>query len=125
MIDVDRISKLDPFYTCFIDDLRDPSYVSYHTMYRPDISVVRDLDEFEILLNSFGMPSFIFFDHDLGEKNGKLQEVSEWLRDFLWNQNGTIIRPPEYYVHSSNPNGKKQIISLMNSWSKIYYGNLK
>jgi len=67
-----------------------------------------------------GYPSFLQLDHDLGtDKNGneiKVISFLQWLFD-----NFPDKLPPDYAVHSQNPNGVENIHSFMGSWKKAYY----
>ena len=58
-------------------------------------------------------PEFISFDHDLGSEESGL-DFAKWLRGFY----DYLEAPPAYQVHSSNPDGAKNIIAFMESWKK-------
>lgn len=61
----------------------------------------------------YGMPEMISFDHDLGEEDTSIVFL-KWL---IENHFSEPI--PEYYVHSANPVGKQNIVSLMETWKKV------
>lgn len=89
----------------FLDDLRDP----------PDDSfmVARSTEQAVEIINYFGWPSFISFDHDLGGED----KATIFLKKLynMWNETDPI---PEYCVHSANPIGSQNIIAFMESWKK-------
>ena len=99
----------------FIDDERFP----------PDDGkewiIVRNYDDLFIFLNNTTeTPNFVSFDHDLGlGKNGldcaRLLIDHDVLHHNKWNV--------EYYVHSQNPIGKKNIEGLLESWKKFKENN--
>lgn len=68
------------------------------------------------LIDSHGPPSYISFDHDLGQFEDGSEDtaiiVIRYLTDNHYDAN------VEYDVHSRNPNGRANIISKMNSWAK-------
>jgi hypothetical protein len=76
--------------------------------------------EAQTLITINGMPSFIDFDHDLGDGHDA-PELIKWMvsfgQDYNDGYNEVII--PEYNVHSANPAGKLTIISLMETWKKV------
>lgn len=67
------------------------------------------------LVNEFGPPVYISFDHDLGILDGKTDTSMVFLK---W----LIKKYPDcnfgYEVHSRNPNGTENIVSYIESWRK-------
>jgi hypothetical protein len=98
-------------YRLFIDDERDPPADDGHTW-----TVVRTVDAARSIVVALGIPSFIAFDHDLGATpEGGTSEVMRfvhWLKDFILD-----TRPDlgefDFYVHSQNPIGRKNIEGLL------------
>lgn len=113
----------DPFRV-FIDDIRDPDWVTWVALPPGSWMIVRSYTEFTSLIEKAGIPSFVAFDHDLGaehydpavkeseytEKTGR--DCASWLIDRCLDLDVTI---PEYVVHSQNPVGRENIIFLMES----------
>jgi hypothetical protein len=66
------------------------------------------------LVQKFGPPELMDLDHDLGEGDDAMIFL-KWLSDNYYDQ------IPGYVVHSSNPVGRKNIISFMESWRKSIY----
>ncbi len=95
----------------FIDDERFP----------PDDGqewkVARSYYDVGNLIYEYGMPSYISFDHDLGEKQKTGYDIAKWLvqldmdSDELDDFGKRYPFPDdfEFYVHSQNPVGKKNI----------------
>ena len=90
----------------FIDDVRNPPSEDY--------SVVRSSTEAIQWIKDNGTPSFISFDHDLGETDTSMVFLHRFYNE-IWKEGDKI---PDYTVHSANPVGSKNIISFMESWKK-------
>jgi hypothetical protein len=120
----------------FLDDIRVP-YDVFKTTINPifenneDWAIVRDYHQFVNYITKFGLPDFISFDHDLSyehylEENqsdieyGSLIEktgydASKWLVNYCEEND---LRLPEFYVHSANPVGKKNIECYLENFKK-------
>lgn len=59
-----------------------------------------------------GLPSFISFDHDLGNQDDAMKYIN-WISNEFYSS--TV---PEYQIHSANMEGAKNIHSKMESWKK-------
>lgn len=120
-------------YYIFLDDERFPSQVKWTSI--PDLpwTVVRSYANFKALIELKGyMPQCISFDHDLSlehyvdlckndrdydkyiEKTG--YDCAKWLVNYCMNND---LKIPEYYVHSLNPIGAKNIISILESYKSV------
>lgn len=92
----------------FLDDIRSPPDDSW--------TVVRSFQEFRNYILNNKMPDLISFDHDLGaDDDGPLptgMDCAKWLV-----KEGFLIN--DFLVHSANPVGRANIMSLMNQW-KMY-----
>lgn len=115
-------------YNLFIDDERNPMDVTWGQDYTANILYKTDdwfiaRNWFEVLeiVVSFGFPSVISFDHDLGkdEKNG--YEIAQRLCDMV--MDGAEL-PENFYflVHSKNPVGAENIKNYMNNFLKYHRG---
>lgn len=93
-------------YSMYIDDVRNPP--------PGDWVVVRSSNEALECVQKNGMPAFISFDHDLGGDDTTMVFLRMLAKELLFNYSN----PPKYIVHSSNPVGKLNIISFMDSWKK-------
>lgn len=110
-------------YNLFIDDERVPMDVTWGTW--QDQALYRDADWviarnwFEVLeiVVTFGLPSMISFDHDLGENEKTGYEIAQKLCDMIMDG---IDLPEnfEFRVHSKNPVGAENIRSYMNNFLK-------
>ena len=98
-------------FKLFLDDLREPFDNEY--------IVVRTAQEAVDLVLEKGCPSFISFDHDLGEKDGNLlptgYDFAKWLVNADMEKN-IIMEDFAFQVHSANPVGKKNIESYLNNY---------
>lgn len=95
-------------WSLFLDDLRDQSYVPH----RSNFVTARSTNEAVSLLVKYRMPEFISFDHDLGPGDRAMDFLKRMYELF---PDGPV---PEYQVHSSNPVGRENIISFMDSWKR-------
>jgi hypothetical protein len=117
----------------FLDDIRNPieaySYTNYTSFISNEWHIVRTYDEFTQYIINNDLPDFISFDHDLGEisystfwyddtvieeKTGF--DCAKFLIEYCIDNNKDL---PDYYVHSMNPVGKKNILSLLSNYSKF------
>ena len=93
-------------YKLFIDDERFPV--------DPHWFVARTSEEAKIAVSTYGMPSFISFDHDLGDVDTSMRFL-HFLRDRLIDSDPGFEFPAdfEYTIHSQNPIGAANIDGLM------------
>lgn len=105
----------------FLDDVRTPR--------TEDWEIVRSYEDFVNYINENGLPDEISFDHDLAsieydsnkiiesfvhhEKTG--YDAAKWLCDYCWS-NGLPL--PKCNVHSANPVGRDNILSILRSFEK-------
>lgn len=125
----------------FLDDLRIPKDAiglvssAMNQFYWDDNWIVlRNYTEFCDWINSYGLPDFISFDHDLADfhydlepedydkmsendmiiKFGSMEKTgldcAKWLVDYCLELK---LELPDYIVHSANPVGKKNIESYL------------
>lgn len=106
-------------YKMFLDDIRDVD------QYYPDeeFVVVRNCQEAMEYVIEHGLPSFVSFDHDLGDvETGEVELTGYSFAKFLVNYmlDNQIATPFDYYVHSANPVGAMNIMSyLENAFKSI------
>jgi len=75
----------------------------------------KSVAEAQELITIHGMPSFIDFDHDLGDGHDAPELIKWMIIEFV-----PLKTPvPEYNVHSQNPAGRLTIASLMETWKKL------
>ena len=125
------MKKKKPYYI-FLDDERFPKHVKWTQI--PDLpwTIIRDYNNFKALIELKGyLPEFITFDHDLAlqhyanlcnsetdyskytEKTG--YDYAKWLIEYCQINNFKI---PDYTVHSLNPIGAKNIISILENYKQ-------
>ena len=120
-------------YNLFLDDYRIPTHVTWVKI--PDYqhyTVVRNYKQFVDLIELRGLPQFICYDHDLADDHYNQSHVrsdinydkyeektgyhcAQWLINYCIDKK---IKHPPYIVHSLNPVGKDNIISLIESYNK-------
>jgi len=121
----------------FLDDVRVP-YDVFKMIINPiyenneDWVIVKHYYEFVDYIKENDIPEFISFDHDLSfdhylseNQEGDIDYVSlkektgydcaKWLVEYCLENNLTI---PDYYVHSANPVGKKNIEGFLENAKK-------
>ena len=127
---------MDNSYNLFLDDERFPHNVTWVEGFIPwDLyEIVRNYGEFVAMIESFGVPRFVSFDHDLGDEHYAAmvreckgeQNVSygnektgldcaKWLVEYC---NARDIPFPAFNVHSMNPVGKIRILGYIDSARK-------
>lgn len=73
---------------------------------------LRSYSEFVTYIIDSGLPDFISFDHDLGLEE-IVYDCAKWLVNYCLDNN---YRLPQFGVHSQNPVGKENILSLLNNF---------
>jgi len=87
----------------FLDDMRQPPDETW--------DVVRTHKEFIEYIDEHGVPDIISFDHDL---DGTLTGL-----DCAKYIVGRCLTIKEFYVHSANPTGARNIRVLLENWRKF------
>lgn len=77
--------------------------------------ICRDFDEFKAAVEQHGYPSFVSFDHDLGKNKKSGKDVANWLVELDLDSNA-MPSDFDYYVHSANPPGMRNIKGLMDNY---------
>ena len=95
--------------TMYLDDIRTPAN-------KFDF-IARSSDEAKAIVHAYGCPSFISFDHDLGEDDTAMVFI-HWLINRDLDNPGTIPADFSFNIHSANPVGRDNIQSLLNSYIK-------
>ena len=97
----------------FLDDIRNPPEGREWT-------IARNYDEALAYAQVHGCPSYISFDHDLGEADAETgYNFAQWLVEQDLENPGFIPEDFSFYVHSANPVGAENIRSLLNSYLKF------
>lgn len=101
--------------TMYLDDLRNP-------IEEFDF-LVRNYDEAITTIKEHGVPNFISFDHDLGvdSEDNLLKsgyDLAKWLVDSDLDNDYKLPDNFSFKVHSQNPVGKQNIISLLEGYLK-------
>lgn len=132
----------------WLDDYRDPfdkkiDWMVFSPIGRNvNVIWVKTYDEFVNYITNHGLPDGISFDHDLADEHyresmydkdghysnyyndGTFKEktgydCAKWLTNYCLQNN---IQIPTYGVHSANPIGKQNIISILETFKKISQG---
>lgn len=94
------------------DQLDDPNTPNRHV---PEgFTGARSTAEALHLIHRDGLPGFMDLDHDLGGSDTCMLLLQILINHFPY---GPV---PEYRVHSENPVGRDNIVSLMESWKNNY-----
>jgi hypothetical protein len=102
-------------WNLFIDDERFPPNDGR------DWVICRNMFQVENEIMIRDMPSFISFDHDLGENEPTGYDIAKWLVEIDMISVNELCRFPDnfaFYVHSQNPIGKANIESYLNNYMK-------
>ena len=99
-------------YKLFLDDERNPVSPT-------EWKIARSFEEACRLFEEYGAPSFISFDHDLGQdKSG--YDYAKWLVDKDQDESWPT-EEFDFYVHSQNPIGKENIEGLLRPYLKMKF----
>lgn len=97
----------------YLDDIRHPADTNY--------VVARTVEQAQQLIEQYGMPEHISFDHDLGvDEMGNIipsgYDFAKWLVEM--DMNGEITLPTNFTfeVHSQNPVGAENIRAYLSSY---------
>ena len=108
-------------YKLFIDDERNPGDVTWMatTDYSGDLWIVaRSMDAAKSVIEQFGMPKHISFDHDLGDDQPTGYEIAKWIAETVMDGNYSLPVDFTFSVHSKNPVGAKNITMYMHNFIK-------
>lgn len=100
-------------WNLFLDDERDPPNDGR------EWSVARSVDEALVLLGSFHCPTFISFDHDLGEDVPDGYDFAKALVYLDQKTKWYIPRDFTFYVHSQNPVGGTNIHAYLTQYLRV------
>lgn len=107
-------------YKMFLDDIRDCN------QYYPneDMVVCRTYQEAVEYVKKHGIPSFVSFDHDLGDVHNENEETGYTFAKYLieYMIENKITTTFDYHVHSANPVGAMNIISYLDNAFKFIRG---
>lgn len=100
----------------FLDDEREPTWDL-----GADVLIARDCAEAILLVEQFGLPELISFDHDLGSSPEGVKPPAmkflHWLIDGHLDGRFDLQQLKRIIVHSRNPEGAKNIAGLWNSFA--------
>lgn len=106
-------------WNLFIDDERNPTDVTWgnEAFYQQHPwTVARTMAQVQTLVQEWGFPDFISFDHDLSNNEPTGHDIAKWLVEM--DMEGTYRIPDNFnfYVHSKNPRGRENIEGLLNNY---------
>lgn len=97
-------------YRLYLDDIRMPK--------NNDFVVARDFESFKTIVKRFGIPSYISFDHDLGEKETGYDCV-KWMCNYMLDKGLKFPENFDFNVHSANPIGAINIRYYLKNFIKM------
>lgn len=97
-------------WSLFIDDDRFP--VDDGSNWR----IARNLEQALFLIETYGLPDHIAFDHDLGEDAPTGHEIAQKLVEMDLDKKIDLPKDLSFYVHSQNPVGAKNIEGLLTQY---------
>jgi len=103
-------------YILFLDDERFPGR-GLEMGPEIDIVVSRSVEDAKRVVASRGEPFMISFDHDLGEGVQSGYDFAHWLVEMHLDKE-IDIKDMHYYVHSANPVGRNNIVSLLERFAR-------
>lgn len=96
----------------FLDDERFPGRIM-----APEYTIARNSFDAQWYTTTRGLPIFISFDHDLGGADTAINYV-DWLINWMLDNNMRFPEGFDFYVHSQNPVGARNIQNKMDSFIK-------
>jgi hypothetical protein len=114
-------------WNMFIDDERNPADAIWAAWHKDYINgfvnfvVVRTKMQAIQAIFDHGKvaPNFVSFDHDLGDGESTGYDIARWMVDADMDKIISIPAGFEFYVHSQNPVGKKNIEAYLSNYLKI------
>ncbi len=112
-------------YKLFLDDIRNPKEINWVKLPDGPWVIVRNYNEFVKCIMDKGLPEFVAFDHDLSDEHYGVDpnksefiektgyHCAKWLIDYCIDNNKLF---PNYVVHSMNPIGKMNIMSIVENF---------
>lgn len=98
-------------YNLFLDDERFPPNDGGNWV------ICRTVQEAKAFYLLNGAPTYVSFDHDLGENNQTGLDYAKWLVDKDLTCDGKFLNNNfEYYVHSQNPVGAENIRKYLSQY---------
>lgn len=114
-------------WNLFIDDERLPCDVFWMetgvlSKYSEEVwNVARDFNEMKELIETRGsFPSFISFDHDLGDHTLNSYEIVKLLVEDIIDGKYTLPENFDFVVHSMNPIGKRNIEMYLENFLNMW-----
>lgn len=104
----------------WLDDYRDPETHAPNYNDYSNITWVKNYIDFCEHLDKNGLPSVVSFDHDLGLSFIEIfsgYDCAKYLVEYCIDRR---LQLPEFYVHSQNPAGRENILSILNNYKKHY-----
>lgn len=99
-------------YKLFIDDERFPVVIE-------DWKIARTIRDVQAIIDEFGVPSFISFDHDLGANEPSGMDITKMLVEMDMDGKIDLDQNFAFYVHSQNGPGTANINSYLSNYLKV------
>lgn len=102
-------------YCLFLDDERTVRDITWLLLPLVPWIYIRSYDQFVAYITQHGVPAVVSFDHDLGlGETG--YDCAKWLAWYCLDNAQPI---PDFYVHSQNPVGSKNITEYLKNARKV------
>ena len=92
-------------YGIFLDDERNVEKFMKNFSNVDEVIVCRNYEDFCAIISENGVPSFISFDHDLGQEMTGY-DCAKYVIEYMIDNGG---EPFDFFVHSANPIGAENI----------------
>jgi len=96
--------RKNAMWKLFLDDVRNPTEDGFTT--------ARSSAQAIFFVRYAGLPTFISFDHDLGQEDDAMRFIDFMIEEYYDED------VPDYQVHSANPVGRDNIVAKMESWKR-------
>lgn len=106
-------------WSLFLDDIRSPKTPSPHGGW----ILARSFEQAVTAISVMGAPSYVSFDHDLGEDTPTGMDLAKWLVEQDLNRTIKLPNDFRFFVHSANPVGAANIEGLLTQYLKVKHIN--
>lgn len=100
-------------YSVYIDDERFPKK---HPPIGDFWIICRNMSDFKRFIHFYGIPKYISFDHDLGDKEPSGKDIANYLVEQWLDENIVFDHDFEYNIHSANSVGRENIKGLLDNF---------
>lgn len=104
-------------WNLFLDDERWPAEAGWDGL--DNVEIARSSADAEKMVEGWGLPSRISFDHDLGGEDTAFKFMW-WLINGHLDEKWNLATVTSIQIHSANPEGAKKLIALWDNFCRVH-----